>query len=62
MRYLIEGHWEEINDLYDVSRVIYEYYNRELSSVLDDLIELKNDEIKCLENEIDALEFELESQ
>ena len=60
MRYLIEGHWEEINDLYDVSRVIDEYYNRELSSVLDNLIELKNDEIKCLENEIDALEFELE--
>lgn len=35
----IEGHWEIVNDLHDVSRVIREYYNSELADEMDELIE-----------------------
>lgn len=36
---LIEGHWETVNTLNDVSRIIREYYNRELADEMDSLIE-----------------------
>lgn len=34
----VEGHWESVADLHDVSRVIREYYNSELADELDDMI------------------------
>ena len=34
----IEGHWETVDTLEDVVRVIREYYNNELADALDELI------------------------
>lgn len=34
----IEGHWETVNTLSDISRIVREYYNYELADVLDELI------------------------
>ena len=48
----IEGHWETIYDLRDVSRVIREYYNSELADRIDSLIEIQEDEIKELEADL----------
>lgn len=39
MKILIENHWEVIIDLYDISRVIRQYYNSELADELDKLID-----------------------
>lgn len=39
MKILIDTHWEDVDDLYDVSRIIREYYNRELANKLDEFIE-----------------------
>lgn len=39
MKILINEHWEDVSDLYDVSRIIREYYNGELANKLDYLIE-----------------------
>lgn len=36
---LIDGHWEAVNDLHDVSRVIRDHYNNELANKLDEMIE-----------------------
>ena len=44
----IEGHWETVTSLEDVSRIIREYYNRELADKMDGLIEMQEDEIKEL--------------
>ena len=52
----IEGHWETIDSFEDVSRVIREYYNRELADELDELIGINKEEIKTLENDIINLE------
>lgn len=72
---LINNNWEQIDDLHNVSKIIREYYNRELADKLDTLIpkhtdaqyksliwELreKEDEIFDLENDIDELESEVE--
>lgn len=46
--YLIEGHWETLDNLHDISRVIREYYNPDLADILDELIEAQEDEIKRL--------------
>lgn len=35
----IEGHWETIDTLQDVSRIIREYYNNELADEVDRLVE-----------------------
>ena len=35
----IEGHWETVETLQDISRVIECYYNHELANKLDELIE-----------------------
>lgn len=48
MYFSIEGHWETINSLYDISRIVREYYNSDLANKLDDLIETQEDEIKRL--------------
>lgn len=34
----IEGHWETVDTLEDVARVIREYYNDELADKLEELI------------------------
>ena len=34
----IEGHWETVETLQDISRVIECYYNHELANKLDELI------------------------
>ena len=50
---LVEGHWEKINNLYDISRVIREYYNPELANEMDELIEqnsIDNDDLRRLED------------
>lgn len=59
----IEGHWETLDTLEDVSRVIREYYNRELADELDKLIEEQEGYIDDLKNDIinldNLLEFEM---
>lgn len=72
MYFSIEGHWETINSLRDISRIVREYYNSDLANELDDLIEVQEDEIKrlgafewqsynedLLMDEIDDLESEI---
>ena len=34
----IEGHWEFVNSLSDISRIIREHYNYELADKMDELI------------------------
>ena len=34
----IEGHWETVNTLSDISRIIGEYYNDELADKMDELL------------------------
>ena len=58
MYFSIEGHWETINNLHDISRIVREYYNSDLANELDNLIEAQEDEIKRLEESIDELELE----
>ena len=56
MYFSIEGHWETINGLHDISRIVREYYNPELANKLDDLIEVQEDEIERLKEFIDELD------
>ena len=49
----IEKHWETINNLRDISRVIREYYNRELADELDIFIEEQEDKLKEYSEELD---------
>lgn len=62
----IEGHWETIDSFEDVSRVIREYYNRELADEMDKLIEEQEEYIVDLKNEIinldNLLEFEMNNK
>lgn len=37
----IEGNWENVNDLYDIARIIREYYNEELADRMYELIDEK---------------------
>lgn len=45
----IEGHWETVDSLEDVAKIIKEYYNDELANRMYELIEIKEEEIKELE-------------
>lgn len=62
----IEGHWETLDTLQDISRVIREYYNRELADEMDKLIEEQEEYIVDLKNEIinldNLLEFEMNNK
>lgn len=49
----IEGHWETINTLEDVVRVIREYYNSELADAADEMIEAL---VYAYNNKIEELE------
>ena len=66
MMIYIEKHWETIEDLRDVSRILREYYNRELADELDKLIDAQEEFIQDLENEIinldNLLEFEMNNK
>lgn len=53
----IEKHWETIDDLRDISRVIREYYNRDLADEMDKLIDIQEDEIEALKDEVNWLTF-----
>lgn len=63
----INGNWETLRDLHDISKIIREYYNDELADELDKLIPEHTDEdyddleseLKDKENEISELEDEL---
>ena len=72
---LVNDNWEEVRDLQDVSKIIREYFNTDLSDELDKLIpehtdeeyeglmwdyESKCDKVTYLENEISDLEKENE--
>ena len=48
----IEGHWETVESLEDVTSIIREYYNRELADKLDKLIGVQEDEIKELKEDL----------
>ena len=58
---LVEGHWERVNDLRDVSRIIREYYNSELAYELDGFIDeiemsVSDEDIRRLEELEDLVE------
>lgn len=49
---LIDTHWENVNDLHDVCRIIREHYNDELANEMDKLIkefEINEEEKRRLE-------------
>lgn len=52
---LINGNWEQVNDIHDVSRVIREYYNEELANRIDEI----NIEPEHSDDDYWALEVEL---
>lgn len=56
----IEKHWETIDNLRDVSRVVREYYNRELADEMDIFIEEQEEYINELKDDIVNLENWLE--
>lgn len=62
----IESHWETIDSLRDVSRVIREYYNAELADEFDKFIDEQEEYIVDLKNEIinldNLLEFEMNNK
>ena len=73
---LVNNNWEQIHDLQDVSKIIREYYNRDLADELDELIPkhtdeeyeelewkygLEYDKVLELEDEIDELREEIET-
>ena len=57
MYFSINGHWETINNVHDISRIVREYYNSELANELDNLIETQEDEIKRLEELTEELDW-----
>lgn len=57
----IEGHWERIETLEDISRIIREYYSHELADELDELIPSTR-EAEELQMEVDMLRDKVESQ
>lgn len=60
----IEGHWESVDTLDDIIKVVREYYNPELADELElqieRMVDAFNNKIESLEYEIWSLEDELE--
>lgn len=60
----IEGHWESVDTLDDIIKVIREHYNPELAdeleSQIESMIDAFNNKIEDLEYSIWSLEDELE--
>lgn len=48
----INGHWETVSNLRDVSKIIREYYNSELADEMDELIKAQDAEIRYLQLEL----------
>lgn len=48
----IEGHWENVDSLQDIAKIIREYYNPELADAMEELIP---DNI-CSEEDLEELE------
>jgi hypothetical protein len=48
----IEGYWETVNTLSDISRIVREYYNDELADKMDELLA----SIKISDYELERLE------
>lgn len=48
----IEGHWETVDALQDIAKIIREYYNPELADEMDKLIEIKEAKIRDLQSEL----------
>ena len=72
---LVNNNWEQVHNLQDVSKIIREYYNRDLADELDELIPehtdeeyeelewkygLEYDKVLELVDEIDELREEIE--
>lgn len=57
----INGHWENVDTLQDIARVIREYYNHELANEMEEqvqeIIDHLNNEIDQLHEEIYALKY-----
>lgn len=57
----INGHWENVDTLQDIARVIREYYNPELANEMEEqvqeMIDHLNNEIDQLHEEIYALKY-----
>lgn len=57
----INGHWENVDTLQDIARVIREYYNPELANEMEEqvqeIIDHLNNEIDQLHEEIYALKY-----
>lgn len=45
---LIDKYWETVDDLHDISKIIRQYYNRELADKMDELIEIQESRIEEL--------------
>lgn len=62
----IEKHWETVDTLRDIARIIREYYNQELADEMDELLEEQEVYIDDLKNEIvdldNLLEFEMNNK
>ena len=52
----VEGNWENADSLYDIARIIREYYNTEIADKLYEII----DKIDCQEN-YEERTYELEN-
>jgi hypothetical protein len=48
----IQGHWETVDSLRDIERIIKEYYNEELADEMHKLIEAQDAEIRNLQLEL----------
>lgn len=61
----IEGHWESVDTLDDIIKVIREYYNPELAdeieSQIESMVDAFNNKIESLEDEIWSLEDSLDN-
>lgn len=56
---LINGNWEEVKDLQDISKIIRENFNAELADELDKLIpEHTDEEYESLEEKLEDSEFD----
>lgn len=45
----INGHWETVDSLRDISKIIREHYNYELANEMDKLIKINEGEIRDLQ-------------
>jgi hypothetical protein len=53
----INGNWESVETLRDASRVVREYYNRELADEMDELIDTFNFETEELREELKEYKY-----